>query len=336
MKPRLDGCTRFCVAVVLTSLCSTAVAQTTGSGVPSTGSTRVITLGTQGGPVPGQRAQPANAVVVGDRIYLVDAGNGVVRQLVLAHLDYRRVDHIFITHNHDDHNADWGTLMGLQWSTGRATPVHVYGPKGTESMLKGFLQYFEPNAQIRRAEVRRSSPPGDLFLAHDITAAGSVYQDDLVKVTASEVCHYHFDPASPPEGGPHKSFAFRFETPDKVVVFSGDTGKCAGFVDFARDADLLIHEVVSLPLISESLRKFIAAQRGKVAPEVFDNLMRHMTQDHTAPEDIGKLATAAGVKKVVLSHFVPGDASDPESAYVDGVKRYFSGPVVAAQDLMAF
>ena len=327
---------RFCVVVVLISLWLSAIAQTTRSDVAPAVSTRVITLGTQGGPVPGRRAQPANAVVVGDRIYLVDAGNGVVRQLVLAHLDYRRVDHIFVTHNHDDHNADWGTLMGVQWSTGRTTPVHVYGPKGTESMLKGFLQYFEPNAQIRRAEVGRSNPPGDLFRAHEITTGGLVYQDDLVRVKASEVCHYHFDPASPPEGGPHKSFAFRFETPDKVVVFSGDTGKCADFADFARGADLLIHEVVSLPLISESLRKLIASQRGKVPPEVFDNLMRHMTQDHTVPEDIGKLATAAGVKKVVLSHFVPGDASDPDDAYVDGVKRYFSGPVVAAQDLMEF
>jgi ribonuclease BN (tRNA processing enzyme) len=254
---------------------------------------------------------------------------------VLAGLDYRRVDHIFVTHNHDDHNADWGTLMGLQWTTGRATPVHVHGPTGTEAMLKGFLQYFEPNAQIRRVEQKRPGRPADLLRAHDMAAGGLVHQDDLVKVTASEVCHYHFDPASPPEGGPHKSFAFRFEAPGKVVVFSGDTGKCAGLTEFARDADLLIHEVVSLPLISESLRKFIAAQRG-APPSMLDTLMRHMAEDHTVPEDIGRLAAAARVRKVVLSHFVPGNPSDPDSAYVDGVKQYYSGPVVAAQDLMEF
>ena len=300
-------------------------------------STRIVVLGTQGGPVPGaRRAQPSNAVVVDDRVYLVDAGNGVVRQLVLAHVDYRRVDHIFITHNHDDHNADWGTLMGLQWSTGRTTPVHVYGPAGTESMLKGFLQYFEPNAQIRSSEVKSAATPGNLFRAHDITAGGLIFQDDRVKVFANEVCHYHFDLALPPQDKAHKPFAFRFETSDRVVVFSGDTGRCPGLVDFARNAELLVHEVVSLPLIAEKLRGLVASQRGRLPPSAFEDLMRHMTENHTVPEDIGKLATAAHVKKVVLTHFVPGGDSDPDDAYTDGVKKYFSGPVVAAHDLMEF
>lgn len=324
-------------ALFLTILASFIPPLVNAAGTERPPTTKIVILGTQGGPVPGiKRAQPASAVVLGDRIYLVDAGNGVVRQLVLARLDYRRIDHIFITHNHDDHNADWGTLMGLQWSTGRATPVHVYGPSGTESMLKGFLQYFEPNAQIRSAEVRRTTTPGQLFRAHDIAAAGLIFQDDLVKVSASEVCHYHFDQSSPPQGGPHKSFAFRFETADRVVVFSGDTGRCPGLVDFARDADLLVHEVVSLPLIAESLRGLMASQRGPAPPSVFENLMRHMTEDHTAPEDVGKLAAAAHVKQIVLSHFVPGGESDPDDAYIAGVKKYFSGPVVAAQDLMEF
>jgi len=324
-------------AFVATVSCVVAAAEMDVPPVAQAASTRIVVLGTRGGPVPAAtRAQPANAVVVGDHVYLVDAGNGVVRQLVLAHLDYRRVDHIFITHNHDDHNADWGTLMGLQWSTGRATPVHVYGPVGTQTMLKGFLQYFEPNAQIRGAEVKRGTAPGDMFRAHDITGGGLIFQDDRVKVSATEVCHYHFDPNSPPHGGPHKSFAFRFETSDKVVVFSGDTGKCASLADFARDADLLVHEVVSLPLIADSLRRLMASQRGPVPPSVFQDLMRHMTEDHSTPEDIGKLAAEAHVKKVVLTHFVPGDDSDPDDAYTDGVRKYFSGPVTAAHDLMTF
>jgi len=274
-------------ASVASVCCAVAAADSAVPPVAQAASTRIIVLGTRGGPVPtATRAQPANAVVVGDRVYLVDAGNGVVRQLVLAHLDYRRVDHIFVTHNHDDHNADWGTLMGLQWTTGRTAPVHVYGQPGTETMLTGFLQYFEPNAKIRSTEVRRRTTPGDTFRAHDITRGGLVFQDDRVKVSATEVCHYHFDPGSPPLGGPHKSFAFRFETPDKVVVFSGDTGKCASLADFARDADVLVHEVVSLPLIAESLRRLIASQPGPVPPSVFQDLMRHMAEDHSVPEDL--------------------------------------------------
>ena len=323
---------RFLLLMGAACLSMAASAQTSG---PPADATRVITLGTQGGPLPaGRRAQPANAVVVRGRVYLVDAGNGVVRQLNQAGLDYRRVDRIFVTHNHDDHNADWGTLMGLQWSTGRRGEVHVHGPNGTEAMLRGYLQYFEPNARIRRADAKMPAGPESLFRAHDIRESGVVYQDDLVKVTAIENCHYHFDPASPFASATDKSFAFRFNTPDRVIVFSGDTGKCANLVEFARDADLLVHEVVSLPLVADSLRRFMASQPGQVPPGLFEELMRHMADDHTTPDDIGRLATAAKVKKVVLSHFAPGRDTDPESEYVDGVKKYYSGPVVAAQDLM--
>ena len=97
-----------------------------------------------------------------------------------------------------------------------------------------------------------------------------------------------------------------------------------------------MHEVVSLPLIADSLRRFMASQQGKVPPGLFDELMRHMADDHTVPEDIGRLAAAAGVKKVVLTHFVPGRDADPDSAYVDGVALHYKGPVVAARDLMEF
>jgi ribonuclease BN (tRNA processing enzyme) len=304
--------------------------------MPASAGTRIYTLGTQGGPLPaGERAQPANAVVVRGRIYLVDAGNGVVGQLRKAGLDYRRVDRIFVTHNHDDHNADWGTLMGLQWSTGRRSEIHVHGPAGTEDMLKGYLQYLEPNARIRSSDSQIPQQPKDLFRAHDIRDGGLVYQDEWVTVTALENCHYHFNPATPALAARDTSYAYRFQTPDKVIVFSGDTGRCAKLEAFARDADVLVHEVVSLPLIADSLRTFMASQPGASPSGLFEGLMRHMADDHTVPEDIGRLATAARVKKVVLTHFVPGRDSDPDSAYVDGVKQHYSGPVVAARDLMA-
>ena len=299
--------------------------------------TSVVTLGTQGGMVHvGQRSQPANAVVVGDRIYVVDAGNGLMRQLALAKLDYRRVNQIFITHNHDDHNADWGTLMGVQWETGKTSPTHVYGPNGTTSMRLGFLQYFEPNARLRMSDSKALRPFAEFVRAHDISEGGLVFEDDRVKVTAAEVCHFHFDAAATVAGSPAKSFAFRFQTPDKVIVFSGDTGRCPPLAEFARDADLLIHAVISLPLMADALRTMFAGLPGGGPPGLLDSVMTHVTQDHTSPEDIGKLATAARVKKVVLSHFAPGRDSDPESAYLDGVKKFYDGPVVAARDLMVF
>ncbi len=128
--------------------------------------TRVITLGTQGGPMPTiDRSQPANALLVDDRVYLIDAGNGVARQLVKAGIDHRRVGQIFITHNHDDHNSDWGTLMGYQWATGRRQPTTVYGPAGTEDMLKGFLAVLQaqcphPHGRLQRHVAARTVVQG--------------------------------------------------------------------------------------------------------------------------------------------------------------------------------
>ncbi|MFS2162543.1 MBL fold metallo-hydrolase [Variovorax sp. Varisp62] len=289
--------------------------------------TRIITLGTVGGPLLSlERSQPANAVVVKDRVYLVDAGNGVGRQLLAAGLDVRKIDHIFITHNHDDHNADWGTIMGLAWSTGRRADIHVWGPAGTESMLDGFLQYFAPNARIRMADSKGLRKPQEMFKAHDIQRSGSVFKDELVTVTAVENCHFHPDPA----GGTRsedKSYAYRFQTPDKVVVFSGDTGKCEAMLELARGADLLVHEVVDLPSIKKKLQE--------LPPLLAQGLYQHMVQDHTTAEDVGRLAQAAGVKEVVLTHLIPG-RGEPDSLFIDAVRKFYQGPVHVARDLMSY
>lgn len=290
--------------------------------------TRIVTLGTVGGPLLSiERSQPANAVVVKDRIYLVDAGNGVGRQLLAAGLDARKVDNIFITHNHDDHNADWGTIMGLAWSTGRRADIHVWGPGGTESMLQGFLQYFAPNARIRMADSKGLRKPGEMFKAHDIQGSGPVYQDDLVTVTAQENCHFHPDPA----GGARsedRSYAYRIQTPDKVVVFSGDTGKCEAMIEFARGADILVHEVVDLPSIEKKLRQ-------ELPPLLAQGLYQHMIQDHTTAEDVGHLAQAAGVKEVVLTHLIPG-RDEPDSLFITGARKFYQGQIRVARDLASY
>jgi len=289
--------------------------------------TRLITLGTQGGPMPfAARAQPANALVVNDRVYLIDAGNGVTQQLVKAGLDHRRVGHIFITHNHDDHNADWGTLMGLQWATGRRQPTHVYGPAGTQDMLKGFLAYFKPNARIRMADAKGMAAPETQFQAHDYPGDGEVYKDDLITVTAAENCHFGKGGAG--DSGLDHSYSLRIQTPDKVIVFSGDTGQCAAVAALAKGADLMIHEVIDLALIDK-------AMSAQLPPAIAQGLMRHMREEHTTAEDVGRLAKAAGVKRLVLNHVIPG-GDEPDSVYLDPVRKHYDGPVTVARDLMSF
>lgn len=308
---------RGLLAAALMVACSLAGAQT-----------KVVTLGTFGGPVVTlERAQTSNALIVNNRIYLIDAGYGVSRQLRAAGYDLRRVDNIFITHNHDDHNSEWGTLMGLAWSTGRRSDIHVWGPAGTESMLQGYLQYFAPNARIRMADTKGLRRPEDMFRAHDFAGSGQVFKDDLVTVTAVENCH--FNPGS--DGGARpsdKSYALRFQTPDKVVVFSGDTGKCEAMTEFARGADLLIHEVVDLPGIEAVLNR-------ELPPVLAKGLYQHMVEDHTTAEDVGRLAQAAGVREVVLTHLIPG-RGEPDAVYLEPLRKHYKGPARVARDLMVF
>ena len=325
---------RRVIVLLLTSMffatCAPAADSAAGSKV-----TRLILLGTQGGPrVNADRAQPSNVLIVNGTPYLIDAGNGVARQLALAHVPLLSVHQIFITHNHDDHNADWGTLMGLAWTAGNTEPMTVYGPRGTESMRRGFLQYFAPNAAAHHLEGVPNEPPAKVILAHDIAGPGMVYRDANIRVAALENCHYHFSKGTP---GYHwqQSFAFRFETPDRVVVFSGDTGPCGDVLaDFAKGADILVHEVIDLEAIENATNTPVRGTDS--SPERHAALMKHMATEHSTPQEVGKTASKAGVRMVVLSHVVPGRLADPEGRYVDGVKEFYSGPVVIARDLMEF
>lgn len=107
-------------------------------------------------------------------------------------------------------------------------------------MLKGYLQYFAPNTRIRQADAKTIRSHEEMFHAHDIAGSGLVCKDDLVTVTAFENCHFHPDDAALARSQQDKSFAFRFQTPDKVIVFNGDAGKSDGMREFARGTDFSV------------------------------------------------------------------------------------------------
>jgi ribonuclease BN (tRNA processing enzyme) len=302
---------------------------------------RLITLGTGGGPlVTPYRSQPANVVVVRDTPYLFDAGNGVLRQLALAEVPFVKIRSVFLTHLHDDHTADVGTVFGMQWDIpGRSHKFDVYGPPGTIETVQGFLKFFQRNAEIRESDpysptIPRSElypDPATLFIGHDIEENGLVFQDDNIKVLAAENTHFQFERGTPAYDR-DKSYAYRVETPDRVIVFTGDTGPSKAVTRLAKGADLLVSEVIARDLVEKQLMPQYA-QNNKSALE---SLMFHMEHEHLSSEEIGKMAAAAGVKEVVLTHVVPGRPQDPDSVYIDGVKKYFKGPVILAKDLMEF
>jgi ribonuclease BN (tRNA processing enzyme) len=324
------------LALVLTVAAASASAQSDAVPPPAPAPvTRLITLGTAGGPRgSAERAQPANLILVRDTPYLVDAGNGVIRQLDLAGVPFTKIRYIFITHNHDDHNADWGTLMGRAWTSGQYEPMTVYGPRGTESMRTGFLRYFAPNAAAHHLEGAVNVPPEKVILARDIRGPGLVFEDANVRVTAVENCHYHFSKGSPGYEW-QQSFALRFQTPDRAIVFSGDTGPCGSVLsDFAKGADVLVHEVIDLPAIDSA-----QPARGDGAnsrPGQREALLRHLRTEHTSPEEVGRVAHEAGVKMVVLTHLVTGGRGGQDEKYVAAVKQQYSGTVAVAHDLMEF
>ena len=277
--------------------------------------TQLILLGTKGGPTPSAlRAAPANVLLVDGQPYVVDCGNGVALQLTKAGVRLPQIRDIFLTHQHSDHNADLGNLVFLAWATGLATPVHLYGPPGMRQMMDDFVHMNAIDIATRMQEEGRP-PLRPLINIHEFDGPRVVMENDQVKVTAALVDHYTLKPA----------FAYRFDTRDRSVVFSGDTAYNENLIQLAKGADVLVHEVMYLPAL-EKLMKTVDN-----APTLLD----HLVKSHTSTAQVGKVAARAGVKTLVLSHFVPGgDPAISDDMWSAEARRQFSGEIIVGKDLM--
>jgi ribonuclease BN (tRNA processing enzyme) len=300
---------------------------------PASSGTRLITVGTAGGPSPRPaRAQSANLLVVNGTPYLIDAGDGTTRRLAKMRFNFRTLGTIFITHGHNDHTGGLGMLLSAEWTALRTAPIHVYGPPGTEALITATIGYFGLDAEIRISDGSRTVPIEKVFFGHDV-GAGLVHQDANIKVTAVENTHFHHHPGSPAYGR-HKSYSYRFETPDRVIVFTGDTGPSDAVTALAKDADILVTEVVSVDDVKE-----VAVRQGRwqaMTAREQTEYIRHMEEEHLTPQQIGAMAARAGVKTVILSHLTPRPGSDDYTPWADEVRRHFSGKVLIAKDLMEF
>lgn len=276
--------------------------------------TRLVLLGTAGGPTPKARsAAPAQAIVAGDRIYLVDCGDGVARQLALAKLPIRQLRAVFITHQHSDHMAGYGPLFLLGWTAGLSTAVDTYGPPPLVEMTARLFEAYRYDLEVRAADEGRPPLP-PLVRAHEITEGGEIFKDERVRVTGALNDH-------PPI---RHSFAYRFDAPDRSIVISGDTRYSENVVALARGADVLVHEIVS--------REYWERPGAPQPPSV----VKHILASHTDAGDVGRVAAAAGVETLVLSHYVPteGPGTPTDEQWLAGVRRQFKGKVVLGRDLM--
>lgn len=292
----------------------------------------LITLGTAAGPslTPG-RAQTSHLLTVNGTYYVVDAGDGVSRRMARAGADVRKVGIIFLTHHHDDHTAGLGTLMSLAWAGQRTQPINVYGPPRTEELVDALVRYCSISADIRIADGGRSVPMDKVFFGHDV-GIGEIYQDDNIRVSATENTHFSFHQGD--AAGRYKSYSYRFETPDRVIAFTGDTGFSPAVTALVRDADILVTETSSCDERKNMMVKDGRWQAMSTAEQ--EGIMRQATMGHMDLENIGTLATEAGIRKVVLSHLSRRAETADYEPWAEEVRKHFSGEVVIAEDLMEF
>jgi ribonuclease BN (tRNA processing enzyme) len=277
--------------------------------------TRIILLGTKGGPrVAEDRSNAATLILINDVPYVVDCGYGTSRQLITAGVALNRVRYIFITHHHSDHNLELGPLIYNAWITGQPIRFDTYGPPGLKAMTADFFNYLKFDIDVRIVDEGRPDPR-NLVVAHEFDKPGVVLANDDVKISSCLVSH-------PPIT---QAYAYRFDAHDRSVVISGDTAYSPQLANFAKGADVLIHEIMYLPAVEALLKRLPNAKR----------LREHLMVSHTLPEDVGKIAAQAEVKTLVLSHFVPpDDPSTTDENWMEGVRKHFKGRIVVGKDLM--
>ena len=279
-------------------------------------STRIVLLGTKGGPRVGEagRSNPATLLLINDVPYLIDCGYGVTKQLITAGVALNRLRYIFITHHHSDHNLEFGPLIYNTWITGLPAQIDAYGPPGLTKMAQQFFDYQKFDIDVRIVDEGRTDPR-QLVTTHEISKPGVFLTNPDVKVSMCVVRH-------PPI---KDAYAYRFDAKDRSVVISGDTAYAPELAEFAKGADVLVHEVMYLPGIEALLKRLPNAKR----------LREHLMAAHTLPEDVGKIAAQAGVKTLVLTHFVPGDdPSITDEQWSADVRKHFKGQIIVGRDLM--
>lgn len=279
---------------------------------------RLILLGTKGGPAirPRGPSPTANLLEVAGHVYVIDCGLGVTRGFVDAGFPLTRLATILLTHHHSDHNLEIGNLFHTAWTAGLAAPVHAYGPPGLAVMMRAF---FEMNRFDIETRIDDEGRP-DLRRLFEVTEYGEglVLDDGRVRVTALRNNH-------PPI---RDSFALRFEIaeagrPMRTLVMSGDTTFIPSMIDFSRGADVLVHEAMYGPGVDALVARVKNGAR----------LKEHLVASHSLVEEAGRVASEAGVRRLVLNHLIPAD--DPavtEQHWIDAARATFQGALTVGRD----
>ena len=277
-------------------------------------STQLVILGS-GTPNPNpERGGSAYAVIVDNTPYLVDFGPGAIRSFAalmpawgggMKEMDVTKIEHAFLTHIHSDHTTGLSDLLLTPWIMGRENKLNLYGPKGLEKMAGSLLDAYADDIDYRVNGTQPSNGTGYQFNFTEL-ADGVVFQDRNLKVEAFKVNHGDFEDA----------YGFRFTSKDKVIVFSGDTGPSKSLERYAKDADILVHEVYSNAGFLKKTKDWQIYHRGH----------------HTSTYEVGEIASRAKPKLLVLSHILFWGADEKD--ILEETRTTFSGNIKIAEDLM--
>jgi len=266
----------------------------------------VTLLGT-GNPRPTiTRFGPSILVQAGGQSLLFDCGRGATMRLYQLKVD--QIDGLFLTHLHSDHTVGIPDLWLTGWVMGRKTPLRVWGPAGTQEMMKHIEEAYAFDIHMRR-DVDEKWPAGGVEVQAKDIEQGVVYESAGVKVTAFLVDHGPVKPA----------FGYRVDYGGHSVVLSGDTRYSENLIRFAQGTDVLIHEVIDA--------KAYAALANSYSPEEKARVLAH----HTTAEEAGRVFTKVAPKLAVYSHIVPPAAPN----LVSDTRKTYSGPLEVGEDLMS-
>ena len=281
--------------------------------------TKLVTLGTAAGPVPGRsRAMTSHVMLSNGAAYVLDCGMGVTDQYARTGIPFRALKSIFITHHHADHNIEYGPLLIIGWIQGLQPDVRAFGPPPLRQMTDDFLRAYRQTVEFWAEDLKMT--PLTAVDVQEISGPGVVMQDDNVKVSAILVEHPPVKPA----------LGYRFDFKDRSIAFSGDTAPLDAVAAMAKGADVLVHETMYVPAVEAYLKDQIAKGR----PVKFEPYLAHMKADHTPSEDVGRIAQEAGVKTLVLSHLTPAIDSIDDDTWRAPAAKFFKGEIIVAKDLM--
>ncbi|MBN2321158.1 MAG: MBL fold metallo-hydrolase [Acidobacteria bacterium] len=267
----------------------------------------LILLGT-GYPYPSaDRAGPSCAVVVGGRVFIVDAGRGAVMRLAATGISWDSIQSVFITHLHSDHIDGLPDLFHSTWQFGSGRPFNLYGPKGIRKVADGILQFYESDIHIRRDLTEKLPSEGAEIIARALKEGTVLNMPDAVRITAFAVNHHPVEPA----------FGFRFDAGPNSIVITGDTRPNPNLDRFARNADILVHE---------------AYVNGNATSPGDESHPWTIYDYHSSAREAGETAEKANAKILVLTHLIPGNA--PEKIFLEEAGKAFRGKIIVGRDLM--